>query len=70
MTYFITFAYNGAHLHGEESGSVDRNHNIYRGLLADVSPTRADLKGQQMDQTPYTLDHARRKAVLKGIREV
>src|ERR1700679_1420892 len=28
MRYFITFACYGAHLHGSETGSVDRNHNV------------------------------------------
>jgi len=28
MRYFITFACYGAHLHGDESGSVDRNHLV------------------------------------------
>ena len=28
MRYFITSACYGAHLHGDESGSVDRHHNV------------------------------------------
>ena len=28
MRYFITFARYGARLHGDESGSVDRRHNL------------------------------------------
>ena len=28
MTYLITFACYGCHLHGQESGSVDRGHNL------------------------------------------
>ena len=37
MTYLITFACYGAHLHGNETGSVDRHHNRYGspGLPAD-----------------------------------
>lgn len=29
MIYLITFACYGAHLHGHETGSVDRHHNRY-----------------------------------------
>ena len=28
MRYFTTFARYGVHLHGDESGSVDRNRNV------------------------------------------
>ena len=44
LTYLITFACYGCHLHGEESGSVS---------------IRATSEEQRMDQPPYYLDRIR-----------
>lgn len=70
MTYFITFACYGAHLHGEEPGSVDRHHNVPGSRLAEVNPGRVAVKRRQMDQSPYFLDRDRRATVLDACREV
>ena len=70
MRYFITFACYGAHLHGDESGSVDRHHNLFGSRLAEASPARVAIKRQQMDQAPYYLDSDRRTTVLGALREV
>ena len=70
MRYFITFACYGVHLHGDESGSVDRRHNLpgSRGLEAD--PQRASAARQSMKQVPYSLDRDGRATVLEALREV
>jgi len=70
MTYFITFACYGAHSHGDESGSVDRHHNVFGSRLAEPSPERVAVKRQQMDQAPYYLDSGRRTTVLGAVRQV
>ena len=70
MRYFITFACYGAHLHGDESGSVDRHHNVFGSRLAERNPERVAIKRQQMDQAPYVLDSDRRATVLSALREV
>jgi REP element-mobilizing transposase RayT len=70
MRYFITFACYGAHLHGDESGSVDRHHNMPGSRLAEADPERATIKRQLMDQLRYCLDRDRRTAVLGALREV
>ena len=70
MRYFITFACYGAHLHGDESGSVDRNHNTPGSRLAEASPERVVVKLKQMDQTPYYLDGHRRVTTLSALRQV
>jgi REP element-mobilizing transposase RayT len=70
MRYFITFACYGAHLHGDESGSVDRKHDVWGAPLAEASPMRVDVTRQQMDQLPYFLDRDRRTVVLEALREV
>jgi len=70
MRYFITFACYGAHLHGDESGSVDRQHHVFGSRFVEANPERVAVKRQQMDQTPYCLDRDRRAAVLGALREV
>jgi REP element-mobilizing transposase RayT len=70
MRYFITFACYGSHLHGDESGSVARKHNLFGARLAEVNAERLAVKREQMDQPPYFLDEVRRKTVLDAIHEV
>ena len=48
MRYFITFTCYGAHLRGEETGSVDRHHNVFGNRLAEFNPERVDAKREQM----------------------
>jgi REP element-mobilizing transposase RayT len=69
VTYLITFACYGSHLHGDASGSVDRRHNLpgSRLLEADAGRLRAEL--QMMDQPPYRLDQVRREVVLAALQE-
>lgn len=70
MRYFITFACYGVHLHGDESGSADRNHHVYDDRLAEASPDRVAAMRNQMDQLPYFLDKKSRGAVVNAFREV
>lgn len=70
MRYFITFACYGTHLHGDESGSVDRHHNVPGSRLLEADPQRVSAERESMQQSPYLLDHDRRTIVLEAIREV
>ena len=70
MTYLITFACYGCHLHGSESGSVDPAHNVPGTPILEGYPARVAAEGQRMDQSPYHLDQTRRDAVLEAIQEV
>jgi REP element-mobilizing transposase RayT len=70
MIYPITFACYGHHLHGSESSSVDRGHNVHGTPILQVDFTRAAVEGELMDQAPYDLDPIRRDAVLVAIQEV
>ena len=70
MRYFITFACYGEHLHGDESGSVDRRHNLPGSRLLEADPQRASAERQRMKQAPYLLDRDSRAAVLEALREV
>ena len=70
MIYLITFACYGGHLHGGESGSIDRKHNAPGTPILKVDSGRAAFEKELMDQAPYQLDQIRRDAVLEAIQEV
>ena len=69
MTYLITFACYGCHLHGDASGSVDRDHNLPGSRVIEADPKRALAESRRMDQPPYSLDRSRRDAVLAAMAE-
>ena len=69
MTYLITFACYGAHLHGDESGSIDRLHNLPGSRVISADAGRAALERRLMNQSPYSLDQPRRNAVLAALLE-
>ena len=70
MTYLITFACYGCHLHGAGSGSVDATHNVPGTPVLNEDSARAAKEEQRMDQPAYHLDQIRRNAVLRAIHEV
>lgn len=70
VIYLITFACYGCHLHGSESGSVDRGHNVPGTPILELDPVRAAAEKERMEQAPYDLDQIRRDAVLGAIQEV
>jgi len=69
VTYLITFACYGTHFHGDESGSVDRVHNLPGSRTIAPDTGRAALEHRLMDQPPYSLDQQRREAVLAALLE-
>jgi hypothetical protein len=69
LIYLITFACYGCHLHGDDSGSVDRNHNLPGRRLVAADLKRAAPERGQMDQPPYSMDRKRREAVLEALLE-
>ncbi len=70
VTYLITFTVYGSHLHGSESGSVDREHNVPGSPILEADSARASAENERMDQVPYDLDQIRRDVVLEAIQEV
>jgi REP element-mobilizing transposase RayT len=70
VTYLITFSCYGRHLHGDESGSVDRTHNVPGTAVLELDLSRAAAERERMDQAPYILDQPRRDAVLQAIQAV
>lgn len=69
VTYLITFACYGCHLHGQELGSVDRDHNLPGSRLIPSDPARVLAEQRMMDQPSYRMDDRRRDAVLTAMRE-
>lgn len=69
MTYLITFVCCGCHLHGDNSGSVDREHNLPGSRLIEADEKRMLSEQHAMSQEPYRMDRSRRVAVLVAIME-
>jgi REP element-mobilizing transposase RayT len=67
LTYLITFACYGCHLHGDPEGSVDQKHNLPGSPLVEPSPQRVSAERRLMEQPPYRMDAHRRQAVLASI---
>jgi len=57
-------------MHGDELGSVDRNHNLPGGRLVEGDISRLSAEQGLMSDVPYELDEFRRPIVLGAIREV
>ena len=70
LAYLITFSCYGARLHGDESGSVDRSHNVYGTPLLASNPSRVSSEERRTKQTPYCLDGSRRAIVLAAVVEL
>jgi hypothetical protein len=56
-------------MHGDESGSVDPEHNLAGSRLIEADPKRVLVERQRMDQQPYDMDRSRREAVLAALLE-
>ena len=69
LAYLITFTCYGTRLHGDESGSVDEEHNQFGTSFVPANPRRVLAQQKQMKQPPYRLDHRRRKTVLEALRQ-
>jgi len=67
LTYLITFACYGCHLHGDPEGSVDRKHNQPGSPLVEPCPKRVSVERRLMNQPPYRFDARRRQALLASI---
>lgn len=62
------FACYGARLHGDESGSVDRCHNLVGGRLLEPNAQRVPAERREMLQDSYVLDQEGRTMVLTAIQ--
>jgi hypothetical protein len=70
MRYLITFACYGARLHGDQSGSVDRRHNLFGARLLNPDSQRLTAARRAMLQDPYVMDGAGRAAVLAATSSI
>jgi REP element-mobilizing transposase RayT len=69
MTYLITFACYGHHLHGDSMGSVDPEHNIPGSRPIGANESRIAWERSRMVQPPYSMDKSRRQVVLESLVE-
>jgi hypothetical protein len=63
----MTLAGYGCHIHGDESGSVDRMRNLPGSRMIEADPKRVFLERRLMEQPSYCMDKSRREAVLAGV---
>lgn len=70
LAYLITFTCYGTRLAGDQSGSVDREHNIPRTDFLPSNPRRVWGNREQMQFAPYELGLPQAACVLMAIREV
>ena len=67
QAYFITFACYGTHIHGDPSGTVDRNHNAYRGRLVMGDERRFAAARALMRGARVRLGAEQRRLVLDAV---
>lgn len=73
LAYFISFHTFGTWLHGDDRGSVDRDHNTFGTPHLPPDPKREEAELNRMQSSevaPVTLDAARRLVVERTIQEV
>jgi len=69
LGYFISFRCYGTWLHGDDRGSVDLSHNIYRTPMPPPDEQRRSEMRSRMKHDPVELTATRRAAVEEGVRE-
>ena len=67
--YLITFRGRGTWLHGDERGSVDRNHNAYATPRLPLSRQRRNLNLSRLKQPIVKLGKKQRHAIAEAIDE-
>jgi REP element-mobilizing transposase RayT len=70
LAYLITFRTRGTWLHGDDRGSVDRQHNVYGTPRIGVNPSRRHFEELQANTPAMTLNARQRVTVEKAVREV
>lgn len=69
LAYFITWTCRGTWLHGDDRGSVDREHNSYGTSLIPRDPSRHSNTLKQLKHDSLILTLANRALVSKAIKE-
>jgi REP element-mobilizing transposase RayT len=69
LAYLITFRCYGTWLHGDERGSVDRDHRRYKSPYASPNAKRQKHNDNLLKSEPVLLNSNQRASVEKAIRE-
>ena len=69
LAYLITFRCYGTWLHGDERGSIDRVHNLYKSPYIPPNERWHQYTTQTLKGEPVTLNAAQRESVDKAVRE-
>jgi len=70
LGFLITFRCYGTWLHGDQRGSMSRDHNTPGEPLLEPSPGLERYRTRQLQHAAVTLDEQRRAVVDRTIREV
>lgn len=70
LAHLITFRTSGSWLHGDTRGSVDRNHNVYKGPRVEANRILEDQHRAKLKSEPVVLNARQRGTIRKAIREV
>jgi REP element-mobilizing transposase RayT len=70
LAYFLTFTCHGTWLHGDERGSVDREHNVSGTPVLPPDLLRRAREQAELAEPPYPLDSARRRCTLQALCEI
>ncbi len=68
LAYLITFTCYGTRLHGDEAGSVDRQHNVPGSPFLPPNPKRVLERTRQLSEKPHELTAQEGRLVLEAIR--
>lgn len=68
--FLITFRTYGTWLHGDERGSIDRYHNVFRSPRVPVNPVVHGQHWAKLKSEPFVLNAAARSVVKRSIEEV
>lgn len=69
LAYFITVSAYGNRVHGDDRGSVDRDHNLPGTNMRPPEPGLAAWERQQMRATGVHFDPARRACIEQSLRD-
>src|SRR5262252_2450257 len=69
LTYLITFRSYGSWLHGDERGSIDREHRRYGGPYAELNEKRRRYNFETLKSEPVVLSGTQRASVEHAIRD-
>jgi REP element-mobilizing transposase RayT len=70
LGYLITIRTYGTWLPGDERGSIDRYHNVYRGPRVPPNPIMEQQARAKLKSEPLILDAIKREVVADAITEV